>query len=1103
MSLLNPKRELKLIKPLNTRQISTKTKAFLRKENKVRTTDRLVLKLLQEGEYLGVKPETQIKNAYKIASERYNEKTASDREFENMVIVDGRQKFNSFKNFARSKKEISNIYGKTSESDKLALVAIFRNIKATQKKYIVEIGEIEKYGGENFEDVFESEKTYYTLNAKIIDKVLKNLLEGVSDGESVGSDQQVSNLITDQSIRFRKLPKTKSKTNAFFPYYVNKSELTDVIDFSTMQIFNNMPTDKDLKDACLVHSLKPSLSEEIISQIRIFVKDRNITQRKIKLIAEKFNLHIVLKPDTDDAKVIHYGDKTKEKITIAVLENHYFPIVEVPVTSYALENFDEIKHLPKWNEIYTKEGNNYKRKSRFINSYTLLKKMLTDKDRWFRKIPFQDLAETTFYKTTDEITSLDYGEYDVVENISNGENLDPEYNIVYFDFETTTEGEKHKPYLVCVRYGDVKKCFYGEDCGLKMLFHFYNQHKEGKMTEYFKFYAHNLKYDFSFVFQYVNVMKYMDRCGKLLQVGCMFANLQIKFQDTYAFIPTKLSAFSGMFHLPFYKEFLPYDLYTKKNVAKRFIDLNECYAYCDYQWEKNTIGSLIEPEENKTQYREIFLKNAKEWKCYKYGKIDIIEYSKRYCEMDCDLLHDGFEKFKDLMHQITKLNVDHFVSISSITSRYFNEQGVYEGVYMTSSHVLAFIQKCVRGGRTMCNSNNKAMFAGGKKKRLNDFDAVSLYPSAMERLGGYLKGKPKPFGSEMTYDELKKYDGYFVEIVIDEVGKKLEFPLMSFQRKDGVVSFSNDVEGKTMHVDKTTLEDFIQFQKIKFTIVRGYYFDEGRNYKLKQVIRYLFDERVKQKKLKNPIQQVLKLMMNSSYGKTILKANETENKFKKNEVVDKYVSKYYNIVTEIVKLNDKTSMIKEVKPIYDHFNYSHAGVEVLSMSKRIMNEVMTLAQDNKLKIFYQDTDSMHIDDDAIEKLQKKFKTKYGRDLIGEDLGQFHTDFDSDKIKGDIKAVRSIFLGKKSYIDELVGTDKDGNKVFDYHIRMKGIPNSVVKYHAKKKYPNDKDCCYKLYKDLYDGEAIEFDLLCDGKKVSFENNKMMVKNRGKFTRCLKF
>ena len=215
------------------------------------------------------------------------------------------------------------------------------------------------------------------------------------------------------------------------------------------------------------------------------------------------------------------------------------------------------------------------------------------------------------------------------------------------------------------------------------------------------------------------------------------------------------------------------------------------------------------------------------------------------------------------------------------------------------------------------------------------------------------------------------------------------------------------------------------------------------------------------------------------------------------------VSKYYNIVTEIVQLNDKTSMVKEVIPICDHFNYSHAGVEVLSMSKRIMNEVMTLAQDSKLKIFYQDTDSMHIDDDAIEKLQEKFKNKYGRDLIGEDLGQFHTDFESDNIKDDIKAVRSIFLGKKSYIDELVGTDEDGKKVYDYHIRMKGIPNNVVKYHAKKKYPNDKDCCYKLYKDLYDGDAVYFDLLCDGKKVSFEHNKMTVKNRGKFTRCLKF
>ena len=38
-----------------------------------------------------------------------------------------------------------------------------------------------------------------------------------------------------------------------------------------------------------------------------------------------------------------------------------------------------------------------------------------------------------------------------------------------------------------------------------------------------------------------------------------------------------------------------------------------------------------------------------------------------------------------------------------------------------------------------------------------------------------------------------------------------------------------------------------------------------------------------------------------------------------------------------------------------------------------MNEVMTLADDNKLSIWYQDTDSMHINYEEVETLAKLFK----------------------------------------------------------------------------------------------------------------------------------
>ena len=53
--------------------------------------------------------------------------------------------------------------------------------------------------------------------------------------------------------------------------------------------------------------------------------------------------------------------------------------------------------------------------------------------------------------------------------------------------------------------------------------------------------------------------------------------------------------------------------------------------------------------------------------------------------------------------------------------------------------------------------------------------------------------------------------------------------------------------------------------------------------------------------------------------------------------------------------------------------WAHCGVEVLSMSKRIMNEVMCLAEDIGIDIYYQDTDSIHLKTQDVPSLVKKFK----------------------------------------------------------------------------------------------------------------------------------
>jgi hypothetical protein len=181
------------------------------------------------------------------------------------------------------------------------------------------------------------------------------------------------------------------------------------------------------------------------------------------------------------------------------------------------------------------------------------------------------------------------------------------------------------------------------------------------------------------------------------------------------------------------------------------------------------------------------------------------------------------------------------------------------------------------------------------------------------------------------------------------------------------------------------------------------------------------------------------------------------------------------------------------------------------MSKRIMNEVTCLAEevheshllDNtapRCRIHYTDTDSMQIDAEGVQPLARLYESKYGRPLLGKQLGQFHSDFvfadcyrrvkqpndtsllekvgDSVELHEDNEtvAIRSIFLAKKTYINLLTATDDKGNVQHAIHMRMKRIPAVVIQDTANSLFGGS---AYRLYEYLASGEEICFDLSAGG------------------------
>ena len=809
---------------------------------------------------------------------------------------------------------------------------------------------------------------------------------------------------------------------------------------------------------------------------------------KLKEIAEFFDITIELtheKPLNENTKnknttrINKYGNG-KLIVKIGVLSNHYFINEE---TKFTHEMFGLVKKRTE---------------KKFLSSYKLIEILLKHKEEYLEPITyanckknlnyeFDDLKNyTTLYPPTNKEVKL----MGMIEKGLNPpkifynkkDKIYEEPEIAFFDFEATTDGEIHNPYQVAFNSRNgIKRFFEGEYCSLNFL---------KSLRNNYILYAHNLKYDLQFIMKFLSdISCYIKTGSQIKTISGKFYNKDTKtyyklcFKDSVSLIPMSLSEFGKMFNLEQCKEVLPYELYTNENIKKPFLRIKDAKKF-------------LKTSEDYEQFKI----NIKKWYCgFDNGMFDHMKYSRIYCEMDVEVLKNGYEIFKDWMFKITNLDIDNCISLPQLAYTFGINEEVFDNCYEIAGQAREFIMRCMVGGRTMTNSNKKYHI----KEKLQDFDAVSLYPSAMVRMEGVLQGKPKVLTKQqLNMNFLNSIDGYFIEVNITNINKHREFPLISKIEKSGVRNYSNDIRG-SVYLDKTGLEDAIKFQGIEFEVIRGYYYNEGRNPTIKKFMKKLFNERLIKKQEKNPIQECYKLIMNSFYGKTIQNPIKENYKFLYGK--EKSIKSFlFNPATMIsaTKISEEMYMLKEHKSICQHFSLPHIGIEILSMSKRIMNEVMTLAEDLNCKIYYQDTDSMHIQEDKIELLSSAFETKYKRTLIGKKMGQFHCDFDFKSNDRLPVSVESYFLGKKCYIDK-ISCLNNRIETFEYHIRMKGIPSSCIKNFQCENLTDNQiyNNVMNIYSDLYKGDEIEFELI---EKKFFKYNKNFTYSKyEEFKRKIKF
>ena len=552
----------------------------------------------------------------------------------------------------------------------------------------------------------------------------------------------------------------------------------------------------------------------------------------------------------------------------------------------------------------------------------------------------------------------------------------------------------------------------------------------------------------------------------------------------------------------------------------------ECINYGYYNFENlynnNVCINLYSENLTEGKTKNDLIKNIiKNKKLFKYDEIkntfNPLKYYKYYLKYDVLILRLGMQKLKNNMLELTNININDKLTISSLVDANIKNSECFENIYNVSGNLREFVASAVYGGRVAVNQK---YIKQEIKEIINDLDKISLYPSAIVRLNkemGLPTGKAQIINSSnLNFNDIQKYIYYIVEIKIIEINKKQQIPFIGI-KKNGILNYINELENNEpvyLTVDKITLEDYIKFHKIKFEIIKGVYWNTSINKKMGEFTNNLFNVRATYKKNMKTLkeddeeykawdtyQELIKLMLNSIYGKTIPKKTKEKEVIKtKGDKTNDYIYNNYNTIKNIEDINNRQKIIKCLD-VDMSANYGHIGVLILSYSKRIMNELLNIANDNNINIYYQDTDSLHIKDQDIKKLSELYENEYNIKLLGEGIENFHSDFKLEGIKKGTSplSTTSIFLGKKSYIDVLSGKDEKNNIINGFHMRLKGITKSGLEKASKEHGGN-----LELYKKLMRGDEIKFILNPEAARPIFKyDNKKGVYFASEMSRKIKF
>ena len=109
-----------------------------------------------------------------------------------------------------------------------------------------------------------------------------------------------------------------------------------------------------------------------------------------------------------------------------------------------------------------------------------------------------------------------------------------------------------------------------------------------------------------------------------------------------------LSKFGECFNLEVSKEIMPYEIYTEDNLLKVYVPITEAIEAIKKSIEHKWYN--YEKQEQEIDLALAQLNNdIDRWGCRGNDEFNIIEYSSKYCELDCTVLRKWYDTYRKWM----------------------------------------------------------------------------------------------------------------------------------------------------------------------------------------------------------------------------------------------------------------------------------------------------------------------------------------------------------------------------------------------------------------------------------------------------------------------